>query len=73
MPLIVMTGIPSSGKTTRTAELQKYFSDRGKVVHVISENEQIAKAGFSKNSFYLGKNHQSNGLTVTKIHLCLCF
>lgn len=49
-----MTGIPSSGKTSRTLELQKYFSDRGKVVHIVSEAEQIAKAGFSKNSFYLG-------------------
>lgn len=49
-----MTGIPSSGKTTRTLELQKYFSDRGKIVHIVSETEQIAKAGFSKNSFYLG-------------------
>lgn len=55
MPLIVITGVPSSGKTTRTLELQKYFTERGKVVHVVSESEQIAKAGFSKNSFYLGE------------------
>lgn len=54
MPLILITGVPSSGKTTRTSELQNYFLDRGKVVHIVSEAEQIAKAGFNKNNFYLG-------------------
>lgn len=56
MPLIVITGIPSSGKSTRTSELTKYFSSLGKVVHVVSEEEQILKAGFSKNSIYFGEN-----------------
>lgn len=54
MPLIVITGIPSSGKTTRTLELQKYFLDRGKIVHIVSEADQIIKAGFNKNTLYLG-------------------
>lgn len=53
MPLIVMTGIPSSGKSTRTAELKKYFEEiREKRVHIISEIETITKAGFDRNSFY---------------------
>lgn len=54
MPLVVISGIPSSGKTTRTLELKEYFSNRGKVVHIVSEEEQVAKAGFDKKQFYLG-------------------
>lgn len=54
MPLIVMTGIPCSGKTTRTNELKCFFESNGKEVHVVSEFQQIIKAGFDKNSFYKG-------------------
>lgn len=55
MPLILITGVPSSGKTTRAIELQQYFEGRGKEVHIVSEHNEIIKAGFDKNSFYLGK------------------
>lgn len=54
MPLIVITGIPSSGKSTRSMELKKLFEDKEKEVHIVSELEQIIKAGFEKNSFYTG-------------------
>lgn len=58
MPLIIMTGTPCSGKTTRTKEIKNYFETQGKTVHVVSEEEQIVKAGFEKNSFYLGTTSQ---------------
>lgn len=55
MPLIVMTGVPSSGKTQRAKQIAEYFLKEGKEVHIISESEEIIKAGFEKNSFYQGK------------------
>lgn len=54
MPLIVMTGVPSSGKTKRALELKEYFEKQGREVHLISEYEEIVKAGFEKNAFYKG-------------------
>lgn len=52
MPLIIISGLPASGKTSRTLELKKYFEGRGKSVHVVSENDAINKAGFEKNEFF---------------------
>lgn len=55
MPLIILTGIPSSGKTTRANELKDYFeSKRDKKVEIISEVDAIVKAGYDKNKFYSG-------------------
>lgn len=54
MPLIVITGIPCSGKTTRTSELKQYFENRQKKVEVISELEAIQKAGYDKNTYFAG-------------------
>ncbi|XP_065362841.1 protein KTI12 homolog [Calliphora vicina] len=52
MPLIVISGYPSSGKTKRALELQKFFEEKGKRVHHISENKAIPKAGFHKNVYF---------------------
>ncbi|KAJ3645038.1 hypothetical protein Zmor_022728 [Zophobas morio] len=52
MPLVVITGVPSSGKTTRANELKQFFEKNKKQVFVVSENEQITKANFEKNQFY---------------------
>ncbi|XP_018326124.1 protein KTI12 homolog [Agrilus planipennis] len=52
MPLIILTGIPCSGKTTRAEELRKYFEEQGRDVIIISEQNEIAKAGFEKNNVY---------------------
>ena len=52
MPLIILTGFPSSGKTKRGAELAEFFRKRGKTVHVASENVAIPKAGFAKNEYF---------------------
>ena len=52
MPLIVISGYPASGKTKRALELQKFFEEKGKRVHHISENKAIPKAGFHKNVYF---------------------
>ncbi|KAJ8924961.1 hypothetical protein NQ315_001126 [Exocentrus adspersus] len=60
MPLIVISGIPCSGKTTRCLELKQFFEEQGKEVHAVSEYEQIKKAGFEKNSFYADSNKEKH-------------
>lgn len=55
MPLIIVTGVPCSGKSTRTTELKEYFEkEYGKKVEIISEIQTIVKAGYNKNIFYAG-------------------
>ncbi|CAH1968214.1 unnamed protein product [Acanthoscelides obtectus] len=60
MPFILISGIPCSGKTTRAVELKQFFEEQGKEVHVVSEYEQIKKAGFEKNSFYADANKEKH-------------
>lgn len=61
MPLIIITGGPCSGKTTRSLELKNYFENRfknsGQTVEIISEHDAIIKAGYDKNTFYAGKRN----------------
>ncbi|XP_008560096.1 protein KTI12 homolog [Microplitis demolitor] len=53
MPLIIITGLPNSGKTTRGIELKNYFENvHNKKVEIISELQTIVKAGYDKNTFY---------------------
>lgn len=52
MPLIVLTGFPSSGKSSRCKKLAEHFRERGKTVHVVCENLAIPKAGFTKNEYF---------------------
>jgi protein KTI12 len=66
MPLVVITGIPSSGKTTRAKELKQFFEDRRKEVHVVSENEQLVKANFEKNQFYADSSREKHIRSLLK-------
>lgn len=45
MPLIVLTGYPSSGKTTRAIEMKKFFENEFKsdVILINEENLMIDK------------------------------
>ncbi|KAK2577216.1 hypothetical protein KPH14_003364 [Odynerus spinipes] len=53
MPLIIITGIPCSGKTIRTLQLKEYFEKKAeKHVDVITEVDVISKAGYDRNTFY---------------------
>lgn len=57
MPLIVLTGYPASGKSTRAYQLKEYFTKADKTVVIVSEND-IAK----NRSVYAGENssHESH-------------
>lgn len=56
MPLILMVGFPSSGKTTRAREIQKYFTEnQQRNVVLISDNEIISQMNMDKNVLFLGK------------------
>ncbi|XP_025154615.1 protein KTI12 homolog isoform X2 [Harpegnathos saltator] len=56
MPLIVITGNPCSGKTTRSLEIKDYFEKKlkatGQSIEIISESDAIVTAGYDKNVFY---------------------
>lgn len=56
MPVIIMTGIPCSGKTTRTCELKEYFiNEAKKKVEIINEIDVVTKTGFDRNQFFAGQ------------------
>lgn len=38
MPLIVVCGVPSSGKTTRAKEIEEWLKNEQKSVHIVSED-----------------------------------
>ncbi|XP_060535300.1 protein KTI12 homolog [Cylas formicarius] len=60
MPLIVITGVPCSGKTTRSIQLKQFFEAQGKEVFIVSEYQQIVKADFKKNAFYADSNKEKH-------------
>lgn len=49
MPLIIMWGIPSSGKTTRAKEIKKYLEEEHKKDVILLNEEEL---GFNKNEYY---------------------
>jgi tRNA uridine 5-carbamoylmethylation protein Kti12 len=53
MPLIIMCGTPSSGKTTRAKELEIFFTKEGYNVEVISEESMK----INKQKGYGGTQH----------------
>lgn len=55
MPLIVLAGLPSSGKTTRCDQIRKYFQNMEKNVHVVSENDIILEQKIEKNALCFGE------------------
>lgn len=59
MPLLVMTGYPSSGKTTRVKAILEYFSDKysGKKI-VIVNDEQFT--GFDREKTYSSSHNEKN-------------
>lgn len=61
MPLIILSGLPSSGKTTRATELKQYFESTGKKVHIVSENFIVPKAGHQKNDYFSDSQREKMG------------
>lgn len=53
MPLIILSGYPSSGKSRRAGQLKEFFEKaKKKSVHIVTENVGIPKAGFRKNEYF---------------------
>lgn len=49
MPLVVITGIPCSGKSTVAKRIKKYLEDQGKKVCLISEDELVLQSEEGRN------------------------
>lgn len=48
MPLLILSGLPSSGKSTVTQKIKQFFiSDKMKPVIVICENDHLKKVNNS--------------------------
>ncbi|KAL7303720.1 hypothetical protein TKK_0003853 [Trichogramma kaykai] len=58
MPLIVLSGLPSSGKTTRAKQLEDFFRSKGKKVNIVSEEQCIKNAKFEKNDYYSASKNE---------------
>ena len=56
MPLIIVTGFPSSGKSTAMVKLVKFFEDKGKDVSVVSE--ELLLGGQNKNIIFSDSKHE---------------
>ncbi|XP_026280523.1 protein KTI12 homolog [Frankliniella occidentalis] len=67
MPLVVITGIPASGKTTRASQLKEYLEkELKKTVHVVSENEVITSSNINKNALYLDSSKEKEIRSIIK-------
>lgn len=79
MPLIIITGYPSSGKTSRSHELKTYFENElGKPTRLISEEEIMSQCNTDKNASSMGKELSFMSLIqqlfFSYLDLCLfCF
>ncbi|KAK3930512.1 Protein KTI12-like protein [Frankliniella fusca] len=67
MPLVVITGIPASGKTTRAMQLKDYLEkELKKTVHIVSENEVITSSNINKNALYLDSSKEKEIRSIIK-------
>ncbi|XP_073999028.1 protein KTI12 homolog isoform X2 [Rhodnius prolixus] len=74
MPLILIVGLPCTGKTTRAKQIQTFLVENfNRNVHVVSENDVIRSKNLDKNIVYSGfryelycasKNSKTTQLTV---------
>ena len=58
MPLIILTGFPSSGKSTAAQKLEKFFKEKEKTVHVVSE--ELLLGGLHKNEIFADSKHEKD-------------
>lgn len=57
MPLIIVTGYPSSGKTTRSKQLKRYLENElGKSTRLLSEEDIMSQCNTNKNAASMGKD-----------------
>lgn len=56
MPLIVLTGLPSSGKSSAARALATWFQDQGRKVEIVLEEAQLGD--LSKNEVFSDSKHE---------------
>ena len=56
MPLVIVTGFPSSGKTSAVRKLVKFLEDRDEAVCVVSEEALLG--GLDKNLVFSDSKHE---------------
>ena len=76
MPLVVMCGFPSSGKTRRAQELKEYFEkNTERKIHVVGDGTMCIE----KNSVYAGnitqptQRNRSGCINITDNCVFTCF
>lgn len=53
MPLVIIAGLPSTGKSTRANQIKEFLQDVNKVkVHIVSENDIINNKELQKNKVF---------------------
>eukprot|EP00124_Ichthyophonus_hoferi_P001687 Ihof_evm6s95 gene=Ihof_evmTU6s95 len=65
MPLIIICGYPSSGKTTRSIELQTYLESNNHPVHIVSEQT----LNLDKNVIYKNSQVEKSARGNIKAHI----
>ena len=63
MPLIVISGGPCSGKSTRAQVLYDYFQSKSMPVHLITDNQ------LEKNTVYAGSSSRRKAMDIVFSHL----
>ncbi|CAB3366288.1 Hypothetical predicted protein [Cloeon dipterum] len=58
MPLVLLTGLPCSGKTTRAMQLKGYLEKANQQVEVVSENEVINRKPADFSDVFLVQNKE---------------
>lgn len=58
MPLIILTGFPSSGKSTAAQKLENFFKEKEKTVHIVSE--ELLLGGLNKNDIFADSKHEKD-------------
>jgi len=58
MPLIIITGIPSSGKSTTASKLEAFFTNKEKLVVVINEEKLMGE--HDKNTIFSDSKHEKD-------------
>lgn len=55
MPLVIIAGLPSTGKSTRANQIREFLQGVSKVkVHIVSENDIINNKELQKNNIFSG-------------------
>ncbi|KAL9705159.1 hypothetical protein quinque_008677 [Culex quinquefasciatus] len=69
MPLVVISGLPASGKSTRAAQIKAHFEGLGKTVHIVSERDCIRVAGYEKNEYFRDSQKEKLVRSSVKSHV----